>query len=475
MRRLACALLVLLLAACETTPPAPRITNPTAAQGSAFMLQQVGTATPPGVTLADYYDYIETQQRVDGLTYNCNDSERFTVQTHLEITERTGNSVKGQITFANSCGQHGTQPVQGRYDGQHFLMQWLSPTGDAAYQSVIGRYRITDGGRKLVFSDLGNQLEGVMRWVPGAVDGATSGGVKFSISHYNAVPLRAERKDELRRLADGYRTIAQARLADKAERDAADRREREAERQREAAAFQRALGTFKTTLEQNTRDTSGSRNNYAYNNTTRERATTSSSHQKLVADTAQAEQATRDRLAGKAPATSAGTARPQPAAATAPAPSAKNVRTTTASAKPSTAPAAAAPAPTPVALQRKEEPRPPVDNRPKLHAVPEAIMVCSKPSGPNGAFECRSPVTFDRGSLKEGRSTHQTPEKLVAYSTAGCPGARRLPSTTHLVWGCGFGATNNSNSMDRSAGVDVQGRRTYYCSDRQTSCRRTEP
>lgn len=111
--------------------------------------------------------------------------------------------------------------------------------------------------------------------------------------------------------------------------------------------------------------------------------------------------------------------------------------------------------------------------QPPLHATLEAIMVCTKPSGPNDSFECRSPTDVTRGSAKDGQG-FRTPEERVLSSEA-CPNPRRLPSTTHLVWGCGFGATNNGNSMDRSAGVDVKGRNTYYCHAKETSCRRISP
>lgn len=107
--------------------------------------------------------------------------------------------------------------------------------------------------------------------------------------------------------------------------------------------------------------------------------------------------------------------------------------------------------------------------------TPEAILVCTRPDG-KGNFECDTPVDVNlRGGPSNGLSAWQTPESLVAALSSSCPGARRLASSSHLVWGCGFGATNNANSMDRSAGVDVKGRKTYYCTERQTSCRETQP
>ncbi len=103
----------------------------------------------------------------------------------------------------------------------------------------------------------------------------------------------------------------------------------------------------------------------------------------------------------------------------------------------------------------------------------EAIVVCTKPTGVQGTFECRSPVTVWHGHLND-MSGHRTPEEMVARLD-GCSASRRLPSATHLVWGCGFGATRGEDSLDRSAGVDVQGRRTYYCYERESICRRTDP
>lgn len=108
----------------------------------------------------------------------------------------------------------------------------------------------------------------------------------------------------------------------------------------------------------------------------------------------------------------------------------------------------------------------------KREAFAEAIIVCTKPDG-QGKFRCLTPVDVISGSPAD--KDWRTPDALVAWAAASCPGARRLASATHLVWGCGFGATDNANSLDRSAGVDVQGRRTYYCAPKEVSCRRTSP
>jgi len=102
----------------------------------------------------------------------------------------------------------------------------------------------------------------------------------------------------------------------------------------------------------------------------------------------------------------------------------------------------------------------------------EAVTVCTKPSGPKSSFECRSPLNVQRGHAGD-ISGHRTPEQLA--SGEACPGMRRLVSSTHLVWGCGFAATGANNAQDRSGGIDIQGRKKYYCTEREYSCRRTDP
>lgn len=118
----------------------------------------------------------------------------------------------------------------------------------------------------------------------------------------------------------------------------------------------------------------------------------------------------------------------------------------------------------------------PPSSGPKLIKTLEAISVCTRPVGEFGQFRCSTPVSASiTGSSKDSLKEYRTPEAMIASFRDSCPGQRRLSSTTHLVWGCGFGATNNSNSMDRSAGVDVRGRNNYYCHEKETSCRRTTP
>lgn len=108
----------------------------------------------------------------------------------------------------------------------------------------------------------------------------------------------------------------------------------------------------------------------------------------------------------------------------------------------------------------------------KLQAFNEAILVCSKPNA-SKQFKCKTPVDIISGGPSDKDWT--TPEAVVNWASSSCPKPRKLSSTTHLVWGCGFAATNNTNSMDRSMGVEVKGRNTYYCTPKETSCRRTSP
>lgn len=102
----------------------------------------------------------------------------------------------------------------------------------------------------------------------------------------------------------------------------------------------------------------------------------------------------------------------------------------------------------------------------------EAVMVCTNPTGPNGNFVCSSPLNRQSGHLKDV-SGARTPQEMVDNSREACPDARRLVSSAHLVWGCGFAATNNSNSLDRSAGIDITGRALFFCYPKEIGCRRT--
>jgi hypothetical protein len=111
----------------------------------------------------------------------------------------------------------------------------------------------------------------------------------------------------------------------------------------------------------------------------------------------------------------------------------------------------------------------------RLVPTPEAIVVCTKPDS-EGRFGCDSPVNAnERGGPKSDLQAHRTPDLMVKSMTGSCVNARPLPSTTHLVWGCGYAATGNALYMDRSAGVDVRDRITYYCFPKEPGCRRTTP
>ena len=114
---------------------------------------------------------------------------------------------------------------------------------------------------------------------------------------------------------------------------------------------------------------------------------------------------------------------------------------------------------------------PPKRDQVTLLQTPEAIVVCTHPNE-KGRFECDTPVDVNlRGGPNPG-DLWPTPNDFIR-NRESCSAARRLESTTHIVWGCGYGATNGGNTMDRSAGVDVRGRNTYFCAEREWPCRRT--
>ena len=96
----------------------------------------------------------------------------------------------------------------------------------------------------------------------------------------------------------------------------------------------------------------------------------------------------------------------------------------------------------------------------------EAVFVCTRPDAA-GKFHCDAP---DRTRLRG-----ESPQALLAGAAQSCPSQRRLPSRTHLVWGCGFGATNAPATMDRGAGVEMRGRGSYQCLEREAACKRTQP
>jgi hypothetical protein len=153
--------------------------------------------------------------------------------------------------------------------------------------------------------------------------------------------------------------------------------------------------------------------------------------------------------------------------------------------------AASVPAPTPAPVQRqapsqptmqvagRDQDKPRESTAPparKRIAYPEAIVVCTIPNE-KSQFVCKSPVNSISGHKDIHPSQWRTPASMVADMTGACRDARQLRSTTHLVWGCGFAATNTMvGYYDRGGpGVDVDGRKTFYCYEGESGCRRTEP
>lgn len=111
-----------------------------------------------------------------------------------------------------------------------------------------------------------------------------------------------------------------------------------------------------------------------------------------------------------------------------------------------------------------------IKQKSKLLTFPEAIVACTRPQGPSGNFRCETPINSLTGHNKD-LTERRTPELMVESISSTCPNPFRLQSSTHLVWGCGFAATGANNALDKSGGVDVHGRRTFYCYPKQTSCR----
>ncbi len=110
----------------------------------------------------------------------------------------------------------------------------------------------------------------------------------------------------------------------------------------------------------------------------------------------------------------------------------------------------------------------------KLIQYPEAVMVCTHPVGPKGKFRCANPLSSVNGHL-QNITGWRTPQEMVVSFSAACPAPRPLHSSTHLVWGCGFAATGLNNARDTGQGIAISGRRSYFCSQKEASCRRTSP
>ena len=109
-----------------------------------------------------------------------------------------------------------------------------------------------------------------------------------------------------------------------------------------------------------------------------------------------------------------------------------------------------------------------------LKTFPEAVTVCTRPDAA-GKFECDTPQRTGVAGGPGAKGRPESPQALLANSASTCPSQRRLASRTHLVWGCGFGATNAPGAIDRGAGVEMRGRGAYHCTEREAGCKRTEP
>jgi hypothetical protein len=109
-----------------------------------------------------------------------------------------------------------------------------------------------------------------------------------------------------------------------------------------------------------------------------------------------------------------------------------------------------------------------------LKEVGEAVVVCTRPDA-SGKFECDTPQRSGVAGGPGGKARPDTPQALLAGLADICPSQRRLPSRTHLVWACGFGATSAPGAIDRGAGVEMRGRGSYQCVEREARCKRTDP
>lgn len=221
-----------------------------------------------------------------------------------------------------------------------------------------------------------------------------------------------------------------------AERELEERRQREAQAERDFARFMGGLNTFVNTYRESMAE--------ARANEARQQAFLDDLREKTeeIDRRRRAAQGQADAQTQHAP--SAASNRPAPVQQSSVAPSSTKART---------------------------EPSP--ERRVPLIETPEAIVVCTHPND-KGRFKCATPAYANFEGGPNPGDLWRTPQDFVAQ-TDTCSSARRLQSATHLVWGCGYGATNGGSSMDRSAGVDVKGRNTYYCTAREWPCRRTSP
>lgn len=475
---LALPALALLLSACASDP----VIRPlNVSERTAFMLQQAGTERP-SFPLARSYDTMAEQYSVDGGPYTCNGTHTLTTHKNLEIRQLDGNAFEGTETYAQNCasGAFRQESISGRYTKDHVYLTWtISEPGSTGW---VNRYSIKNNA--LYYDGRFRMVDGQIRWQEAVTDGETTGGNSYKVQPYVPVPYRKERVAELRQLASDYQQLA-------AETRAEWQAEQREESARTAAAFNAFVGTLASEMAKNNAQIAA---NNASLQDARNNMLASQQRREAIA---RAEQANRERMArglasGALPSDAlppvqqpvvarADTSRQPASGAKKPSrpSSAANVQQASVAAAPAkpatrlagaTGPAASAVSP---ASSATTPARARADDGVRRQAYLEAVLVCTKPSGPKQAFDCLSPVTKLHGHL-EDISGSRTPDE-VARGSASCTEKRPLASSTHLVWGCGFAATGGVNALDRSAGVDIKGRRTYYCTERQLGCRRTEP
>ncbi|MRW94630.1 hypothetical protein GJ699_32150 [Duganella sp. FT80W] len=487
MRSILCLLVPLLLCACDSLPVGPRITGFTQQQGADFMLQKAGSQRP-ALALSRSYDRFDEERRVDGRTYNCNGGYVFYTMRNMELTPLADNQVNAKVHKAITCASFNDAFViinaTGRHTGEDLYLQVLAENGQP---TAVEHYAIR--GQDLIKLGEYRLADGVPQYVASVRDGETRDGVNYMITPYSAVKYRPERVEEVRKQAYEYAEFASVQLA---EHQAEQRRIAAEESEQTAALFQAFVGTLASELSRYDAEIT-----QANANVDNAREQVRRSQQEKLDRQAQA---FRERIANErraaaearqlppaptpAPAPAIAKAAEKPRSAAPAKPASRQSGTTSVTSVTSGVPAgvtAAVPAPVRPATVASAE-TPVTALKPASASVPdksriktmEAIMVCTKPEGENGRFRCLSPVTTASGHLNE-ITGYRTPEEVVVRSHAGCPNQRRLPSSTHLVWGCGFAATNNVDSIDRSAGVDVRDRRVYYCREMELSCRRMQP
>lgn len=452
------AVLGFLLSGCASAPPAPRTTLFTSDAARAYVAKEVGAQTPSRVTLERQYDSYYEIESIDGLKYTCNGSTTWSSQQTLEFVPVEGNLVRIKHWVANACGAFFEFSKEARFTDTVVYLYGLPKEGESGATKLteIETYAIEAGGRVLRPLETYDLVDGTVRRRPIRKVGETTYSNQTNritqLTGLIAQPYRADRASELRAIAAAQQVVASAGKAEEDARREEERREREEERKEHAARVYQGIMTISGGVADGLRSREANRQrNAEYSRSLRSSSSASSTITTQRASVARQQTETLERLRQQreiALATSA----PAPFVARTPAPAAPD--STNASRSPVVRTSAVKPAS-------------------NLRPFPEAITVCTKPSGANSAFTCRTPLTTLYGSLKDVTGS-KTPEEVVSRSDS-CSDARRLPSTTHLVWGCGFGATGNGDSLDRSAGVDVKGRQTYYCTPKQSPCRNTQP